>query len=109
MDQRIINGVECCTRYSGLLLFREIVKNKGIVLEAGSSDWCVFPYENQYRFTEGYFLHYIISTIKNALGNEPSLSAEILDEWTNKRHQQVDRGELVFITHQLDLFGKIKN
>ena len=106
MDQRIINGVKCCTRYSGLLLFREILKNKGMVMEAGSSDWCVFPFENKYRFSEGYFLHYIIGTIKNALHNDPSLSAEMLDEWITRRHQQVDRGELVFITHQLDLLGK---
>ena len=109
MDQRVINGIKCCTRYSGLLLFREIVNNKGMVMEAGSSDWCVFPYENKYRFNEGYFLHYIISTIKNALCNEPSLSAEMLDEWITRRHQQVDRGELVFITHQLDFFGKIRD
>jgi SAM-dependent methyltransferase len=108
MDQRIINGVACCTRYSALLLFREILKNRGMVMEAGSSDWCVFPYENGYRFSEDYFLHYIISTIQHALQNEPSLSAEILDGWTNKRHQQVDRGELALITHQMDFFGNTR-
>jgi SAM-dependent methyltransferase len=109
MDQRIINGVTCCSRHSGLLLSREIVKNKGILLEVGGSDWCVFPSENKYRLEEGYFLHYIINTIKNALCNEPSLSAKVLDEWINKRHKQVDRGELAFIAHQLDFFGKVKD
>jgi SAM-dependent methyltransferase len=109
VDQRLIKGVKCCTRYSGLLLFNEIIKNKGVIVEVGSSDWCVFPRDNKYRFREDYFLHYIIDTIENALYNEPSLSREILLQWINKRHQQIDRGELIFITHQLDLFGHIRD
>jgi SAM-dependent methyltransferase len=109
MDQRVVNGVKCCTRYSALLLIREILKNKGMIIEAGSSDWCVFPSENRYRCREDYFLHFIIDAIKNALHNELSLSKERLGEWINKRHQQVDRGEMIFIAHQLDLFGQIRD
>jgi len=31
------------------------------------------------------------------------------DEWINERHAQIDRHELIYIAHQLDFLGRVRD
>jgi SAM-dependent methyltransferase len=90
---------------TGRRLMLAIPRSGASILAAGSSDWVVFPIQRTYPGDEGYFLHHILETVHSALAGSPQLDANAFAEWQNTRHAQVDRGELVFIAHQLDMFG----
>lgn len=97
-------------RSSGSLTGRRLfghLRAAGIqVLEAGASDWVVFPGEHGYSDDEGYFLHFIIDLIYQALRDHPSLDPARFAAWIEIRHAQIERGELTYIAHQLDLLGR---
>lgn len=77
------------------------------VLAAGSSDWVVFPQGGCYPEDEAYFLHFILHTIQEALADHPDLDRQAFGTWINERHAQVEAGELVYLAHQLDFFGRV--
>ena len=76
------------------------------VLAAGSSDWVVLAGPHGYSADEGYFLHFIVDTILRALDGHPALDEKSLTEWVTERHAQIERGELVYIAHQLDVLAQ---
>jgi hypothetical protein len=43
-----------------------------------------------------------------ALRNHPALEQVRFDRWITERHAQIERGELVYIAHQLDFLGQVK-
>lgn len=90
---------------TGRRLLLEIPRSGASVLAAGSSDWVVFPIQGTYPGDEAYFLHHILETVRTALEGSAALEAPALAEWLRVRHAQVERGELAYIAHQLDLFG----
>lgn len=93
--------------HSGRRLFSQLT-NAGVeILEAGSSDWVVHPGSSGgYPADEAYFLHHIVNTVSEALRDHPELNAVPFTEWVAKRHAQVERAELVYIAHQLDLLAR---
>lgn len=106
MDQRLTDGESSGDSRTGRHLFQHL-KYSGIqVLDAGASDWVVFPEMHGYQEDEAYFLHFIIHTIQQALSGHPQLDPKCFTDWGNERHAQVERGELVYIAHQLDFLGK---
>jgi hypothetical protein len=108
MDERITNGKPSGDRYTGRHLFHNM-KTAGIhTLDAGSSDWVVFPHHGIYPHDEAYFLHFIINTMYGALRDHPAIDALRFQEWISTRHSQVERGELVYIAHQLDYLGEVQ-
>ncbi|WP_437769975.1 class I SAM-dependent methyltransferase [Sorangium sp. So ce281] len=92
---------------TGRRLLLEIPKSGAALVAAGSSDWVVFPADGRYPGDEAYFLHHILETVHTALAGHPQLDAAALDEWLTARHAQVERAELAYIAHQLDLFGRV--
>lgn len=90
---------------TGRRLLLAIPRSGASLLSAGSSDWVVFPIQRTYPGDEAYFLHHILETVHTALVGSPELDPSAFEEWLKARHAQVDRGELVFIAHQLDVFG----
>ncbi|MGM0684181.1 MAG: hypothetical protein ACQEUA_08285 [Halobacteriota archaeon] len=93
----------------------------------------VFSPEGPYPGDEAFFLHHILDTVEAAVGevidggvgelpedggtnpedggsrmadSDPDAVAE-LDDWLDTRRRQVDAGELVYLTHQLDLLGRV--
>ena len=107
MDQRVTNGRPSGDSRAGRHLF-EHLQHSGIqVLGAGASDWVVFPELNKYPDDEAYFLHFIIHTIQQALSGHPQMDSTRFTDWVNERHAQVERGQLVYIAHQLDFLGKV--
>lgn len=77
------------------------------VLAVAGSDWIVRPHAEGYPDNEAFFLGYIIDTIAEAVEARDEIDAESLTGWTATRHRQIERNELVFIAHQLDVLGRV--
>jgi SAM-dependent methyltransferase len=107
MDERITDGRPSGDSRTGRHLFTTLVAGGFHVQAAGSSDWVVHPVNGQYPADEAYFLHFIVHTMHGALYNIPSVAGEAFERWIDTRHAQIDRGELVYIAHQLDFMGTI--
>ena len=90
---------------TGRRLLEAIPASGASLLAAGSSDWIVFPTQRQYPGDEAYFLHHILDFVRGALADHPRLDPAALGSWLHARHEQVERGELIYIAHQLDVFG----
>jgi SAM-dependent methyltransferase len=90
---------------TGRRLLLALPRSGATILAAGSSDWVVFPIQGAYPGDEGYFLHHILDTVHGALAKHAGLDSNAFEEWMRTRHAQVERAELVYIAHQLDVFG----
>ena len=75
------------------------------VLVAGSSDWVVYPRNRSYPADEARFLRYILDTIDGVL-DDCDIHDDAFAEWRRTRRRQVERGELVYVAHQLDVLGR---
>ena len=107
MDERLIDGIPSGDSHTGRRLYHAMQKTGIQVLDAGSSDWVVIPQAGRYPHDEAYFLHFIVHTMATALADHPSLDAQRLADWIAARHAQIERGELVYIAHQMDYLGRI--
>lgn len=110
MDERVVDGERSGDSRSGRRLFQILRQHRVDLIAAGSSDWVVFADRAGYRGDEAYFLHFIVDTVRGALEQHPHMAqcrAEFL-AWIERRHAQIDRGELIYIAHQLDLLGRRK-
>jgi hypothetical protein len=72
------------------------------ILAAGASDWVVHTTQGEYPAEEKYFLHFILNFFEGSLRAQPELDPATFAEWLAKRRQQIERGELVYIAHQID-------
>jgi SAM-dependent methyltransferase len=106
MDKRVVSGRVSGDSRAGRHLFSYLKAAGAHLLDAGSSDWVIFPGCPGYSEDEAYFLHFIINTIDEALQEHPQLDAARFAAWVAERHSQVERGELVCVIHQLDFVGK---
>jgi len=106
MDERRVDGRPSGDSRTGRHLFQALKRCGAKVLAAGASDWVVFPGPQGYPGDEAYFLHHILHTIAEALQGNPALDAGRFSHWAEERHAQVERGELVYIAHQLDFAGR---
>ena len=107
MNHRVISGKPSGDSCTGRHLFAAIRACGAELLDAGSSDWVVFAGSNGYPEDEAYFLHHIIHMISNALRGHPALDAKRFDAWIAERHNQVEKGTLIYITHQMDVLGRV--
>jgi SAM-dependent methyltransferase len=107
MDTRRVNGQPSGDSQTGRHLFENLRTTGAELLDAGSSDWVVFPGPNGYPADEAYFLHFIINTIHTALADHPDLVYDQLTEWISQRHAQIESEQLVYIAHQLDFLGRV--
>ena len=75
------------------------------ILEAGPSDWIVYPRDGEYPADERFFLSCILDFFEESLSSRPELGKGELDRWMKTRRGQLDAGELVFMAHQLDVLA----
>jgi SAM-dependent methyltransferase len=107
MDQRRHRGRPTGGSRTGRLLLQEIPRTGARLLGAGSSDWVVLPSgDGGYPDDEGYFLHHILHTIESALRAWPDIDAAAFERWLESRKEEIERGELIYMTHQLDVVGR---
>jgi SAM-dependent methyltransferase len=107
MDERITQGKRSGDSRTGRHLFGRLRAAGYHVTAAGSSDWVVFAQEGHYPDQEAYFLHFIVDTMHGALQHDPQVGGAVFERWIAQRHDQIERGELVYIAHQLDFLGHI--
>lgn len=108
MDERLVNGRAAGDSRSGRHLFQQLRRAGALIEAAGSSDWVVFAGADGYAADEATFLHFIVETMAGALSGHPALDAGKFAAWVTQRHAQIERGELVYIAHQLDFFGRLQ-
>jgi hypothetical protein len=106
MDDRITNGKPSGDSKTGRHLFHQMQTANIQLLDAGSSDWVIIPHQGEYPHDEAYFLHFIIHTMNGALRNHPAIEPQRFQDWIAARHAQIERGELIYIAHQLDYLGE---
>lgn len=107
MDTRIINGNPSGDSRTGRHFFAAARCAGAEIIDAGASDWVVFPGSHGYAGDEAYFLHFIVETVGEALRDHPELDPQALERWLEERHKQIDRAQLVYVAHQLDFLGRI--
>jgi hypothetical protein len=106
MDRRVVAGRPSGHSQTGRLLLGLLPEAGGRILQAGSSDWIVFPREGAYLPEEAVLLDHILSTIGRALADHPELDRRDLQRWLDQRRGQLSRAELTYIAHQLDFLGE---
>lgn len=106
MDRRQRRGGPSGDSRTGRHLFHHLLQSGSEILAAGASDWVVFPGNGTYPGDEEYFLHHLIHTVSGALKGHPELDQERFTRWIEERHGQADRGQLVYVAHQLDFVGR---
>ena len=77
------------------------------VLGVAGSDWIVRPIDGEYPGDEAYFLRWILDSVSEAVGEVADDGFGALDEWLSARRDQLADGELVYLTHQLDMLGRV--
>jgi len=92
---------------SGRHLFGYLKQVGAGIEAAGSSDWVVHPVDGHYPGDEAYFLQFILHFFEESLGNLPGLNKASFGNWLDKRREQVARGELVYIAHQMDFLARV--
>ena len=107
MDERMIGGKRSGDSRTGRRLFWGLRKIGARVLDAGSSDWVVYPTNAGYNEGEEVFLHAIIDTVEGALQSRWEIDDEALAGWARERRAQVESWELAYIAHQLDVLAEI--
>lgn len=92
---------------SGRHLFEHIRSVGANMLAAGASDWVVHAVNGKYMDDEEYFLHFILHFFDESLSGHVELDAGTFADWLAKRRAQIERGELVYIAHQMDFLAGI--
>jgi SAM-dependent methyltransferase len=105
MDERPVTGRGAGHSQTGQRLFRHLGEEGASILAAGASDWIVFGTDGRYHADEAHFLRCIVQTIHDELSRHEDVPSEVLSQWTELRMAQIERGELVYIAHQLDFVG----
>jgi hypothetical protein len=92
---------------SGRHLFSYLVETNCTILDAGASDWVVYPGNGHYQPNDAYFLHYILHFIEESLTGNRLLDPQTFKDWLTVRHSQIERGELTYIAHQMDFLAVV--
>ena len=91
---------------SGRHLFAHIRSVGAEILAAGASDWVVHAVGEKYLEDEEYFLYFILHFFEESLTSLAELNTNTFANWLTKRRMQIERGELVYIAHQMDFLVK---
>jgi hypothetical protein len=102
MDERYTGG----SSKSGRYLFSHVQHTGAKILAAGASDWVVHGTNGKYPQDEAYFLHFILHFFEESLKGNKELDEKVFSNWLRKRHEQIERGELTYVAHQLDFLVK---
>ena len=107
MDERMIGGRQSGDSRTGRKLFSGLRKVGARVVDAGASDWVVYPTDAGYDGHEEVFLHAIIDTVEGALQWRQEIDPQALVRWVRERRAQIESGEVVYIAHQLDVLARV--
>ncbi len=103
MDTRPTGGDSRAGRH----LFSHLRSAGAEILSAGASDWVVHSVNGKYPADEAYFLNFILHFFEESLTGHVELNATAFANWIKERRAQIERGELVYIAHQMDFLVKV--
>jgi len=103
MDTRPTGGDSRAGRH----LFSHLRAAGAEVLSAGSSDWVVHSVNGKYPEDEAYFLNFILHFFEESLTGHAELDTSAFANWIKERRAQIERGELVYIAHQMDFLVRV--
>ncbi len=102
MDTRPTGGDSLTGRH----LFGHLKSAGAQILAAGASDWVVHSVNGKYPDDEAYFLYFILHFFEESLTGRKNLNPSAFSDWLSKRRAQIERGELVYIAHQMDFLAR---
>ena len=91
---------------TGRRLFEHLRTVHAEILAAGSSDWVVHARDGKYPADEKRFLQFILGFFEDTLEGSPELERVAFANWLARRYEQIERGELVYIAHQMDFLTR---
>ena len=103
MDTRPSGGDSRCGRH----LFAHLRQYGAQILATGASDWVVYPQGGTYPEDEAAFLAFILDFFESTLSGHPDLDAGAFRDWLATRREQIARGEMVYIAHQIDFLVRV--
>lgn len=108
MDERMVGGRISGDSRTGRHLLTLLPRSGYTVVEAGASDWIVYPREGDYPADERFFLSCILVFFEESLSARAESGRGELDRaelrrWLGARRAQLDAGKLVLVAHQLDV------
>ncbi len=103
MDTRPTGGDSRAGRH----LFSHLRGAGAEILSAGASDWVVHSVDGKYAADEAYFLNFILHFFEESLTGNVELDAAAFENWIKERRAQIERGELVYIAHQMDFLARV--
>ena len=106
MDERMVNGRRSGDSRSGRHLLGLLPRAGYAILEAGASDWLVFPRAGAYHADERFFLECILTFFEESVSARREVSTDELAAWLALRRGQLERGELIYVAHQLDVLAR---
>lgn len=106
MDERRVGGVCTGGSRSGRKIISRLLAEKARIIQAGASDWVITPHGGEYTPDEVVTLQAILQMVHDELVGHPQLDRSKFLEWVRAREDQIKRGELSFIAHQLDVLGR---
>jgi hypothetical protein len=106
MDERVRGGKAAGDSRSGRHLFQNLPAAGARILAAGSSDWVVHAVDGVYPAQEADFVEHILYTIEQELNWRDEVDQRQLASWLTTRREQLRRGSLSYVAHQLDFLGR---
>ncbi len=110
MDRRVRHGRPAGERFAGRHLLEHLRSVGAPVCAAGSADWIVLPGpDGRYPEGEAEFVAAILDTMESALmpgGSAVGVDRDVLARYLSVRREQLARGELVYLAHNLDVAGR---
>ena len=103
MDERVVDGMSSGDSRCGRHLLSLLPRCGYRLLEAGSSDWVVYPRDDGYPADESFFLSCMLGFFEESLSGHPGLAPGELSSWLGVRRKQLARGELILVAHHLDV------
>lgn len=92
---------------SGRDLLTAFRSNGVPVVAAGGSDWIVLgDPEEGYPADEAYFLKCILHFVESELSGHDGIADDDLSQWLSTRRRQIEDGELIFVSHHLDILAQ---
>jgi SAM-dependent methyltransferase len=106
MDERVTAGKRSGDSRCGRHLLTLLPRSGFRIVEAGSSDWVVYPHGGDYPADERFFLSCLLGFFEESLTGRPELDRAELSVWLKTRRAQLAAAELVLVAHQIDVLAE---
>lgn len=106
MDDRVVDAESSGDSRAGRHLLWKLPRLGAEIINAGSSDLVIFPHLGGYSADRRFLLHFIVNTIWQSLHAHPAVDAPRFERWIAERRAQIERGELAYIAHRLDVLAR---